>query len=671
MRTKKGRSVYWIAGLSALMLTGSVAVLTSQAQAKNAAAAKEAAKITLKAVPGDADGVLLMQARALIGTLPGTMPGAENDTPAMVDLGRKLYFEKAISINKSQSCNSCHPLDNNRAGADNLKTGLGAEGESGANNDPSTLNAGFQIAQFWNGRAATLEEQAQGPPLNPIEMGMPDAASVEQRLKETGGYPSLFKAAFPDAKEPVTFDNFAKAVAAFERTLISRARIDRFIAGEKDALSAKERDGMRTFMEVGCIQCHSGPTLGGMTFQKMGIFQEYANTKDMGRYAVTSNEADKFVFKVPMLRNATLTGPYFHDGAVANLGDAIDQMGLLQLDRELSDAQIQSLLRFITALADEKLTTPADAKPASVAGGWQPPSLADVPQGEEGDMIRLGHGLLTGTYSQLGPGAKEEAMRFAGNGLTCTNCHQDEGSKRFGLPWMGVSQAYPQYRGREDEEQGLEKRINGCFERSLNGKAIAEDSKEMKAMVAYMDWLSKDMSKETKGLGTPKFTPPERKADVEKGSLAYQRLCLSCHGAEGDGYQSVAAGDKGDFVIPALWGSNSYNNGAGMNRVLTNAPFILANMPLGTPWNAPVLSVDEAYDLAGFLSSKDRPKMSGLEKDYPKLEKKPVDCPYPPYADSFSQEQHQYGPFQPIERAKKQQKEQQPKAAAEPAKASS
>ena len=182
------------------------------------------------------------------------------------------------------------------------------------------------------------------------------------------------------------------------------------------------------FMEVGCIQCHSGPTLGGMTFQKMGIFQEYANTEDMGRYAVTNNEADKYVFKVPMLRNATLTGPYFHDGEVANLGDAIDQMGYLQLDRELTDAQIQSLLRFITALADEKLTTPAEAKPASVAGDWQPPALADVPKNEEGDMIRLGHALLTGTYSQLGPGAKDEAMRFSGNGLTCTNCHQDEGN---------------------------------------------------------------------------------------------------------------------------------------------------------------------------------------------------------------------------------------------------
>ncbi len=612
-----------------------------------------------------------MQARALIGTLPDAMPGAENDTPAMVKLGEKLYFEKVISSNKTQSCNTCHPIDNNHAGADNRKTGLGAEGKIGGNNDPSTLNAGFQIAQFWNGRAATLEEQFQGPPLNPIEMAMPDAASVEQRLKETGDYPALFKAAFPDAQEPVTFDNFAEAVAAFERTLISRGRIDRFIAGEKDALTPAERDGMRTFMEVGCIQCHSGPNLGGMTFQKMGIFHEYANTKDTGRHAVTNDEADMFVFKVPMLRNATLTGPYFHDGEVANLGDAIDQMGLLQLDRELSDAQIQSLLRFMTTLADEKRTTPQDARPESVAGDWNPPSLADVPKGAEGDQIRLGHALLTGTYSQLGPGAKDEAMRFSGNGLTCTNCHQDEGTKRFGVPWMGVSQAYPQYRGREDEEQGLEKRINGCFERSLNGKAIAEDSKEMKAMIAYIDWLSKDMSKETKGLGTPKFTPPERRADVEKGAVVYERLCLSCHGAEGDGYQSVAAGDKGDFVIPALWGDNSYNNGAGMNRILTNAPFIQANMPLGTPWNAPVLSAEEAYDLAGLLSSKDRPKMSGLEKDYPKLEKKPVDCPYPPYVDSFPQEQHQYGPFQPIERAKKERQQEKPAADKEPAKAAS
>ncbi len=665
MRNRKGRAVYWIAGLGALVLAGSIGGLGGFAQAKDGVMAKEPTQETLQAVPGTPDGVLLMQARALIGTLPDTMPGSENDTPAMVELGKKLYFEEAISINKTQSCNSCHPIDNNGPGADNHKTGVGAEGESGTHNDPSTLNAGFQIAQFWDGRAATLEEQAQGPPLNPIEMGMPDAASVEQRLKETGDYPTLFKAVFPESEEAITFDNFARAVAAFERTLISRARIDRFIAGERDALSAQEREGMRTFMEVGCIQCHNGPTLGGMTFQKIGIFHEYANTKDLGRYEVTKNEADKYVYKVPMLRNVTLTGPYYHDGEVANLGDAIDQMGYLQLDRELSDAQIRSLLRFLHALADEKLTTPADAtQPGDVDGAWQPPVLADVPQNEEGDLIRFGHALLTGTYSQLGPGAREEAMRFSGNGLTCTNCHQDEGTKRFGLPWMGVSQAYPQYRGREDEEQGLEKRINGCFERSLNGRMLAEDSKEMKAMIAYMDWLSKDMGKDTKGLGTPPFTPPERRANVEHGERLYQRLCLSCHGADGNGYQSVSAGRRGDHVIPALWGNNSYNNGAGMNRILTSAPFIRANMPLGTPWNAPVVSVEEAYDIAGYLSSKERPQMSGLEKDYPKLEKKPVDCPYPPYADSFSQEQHQYGPFQPIMEARKQSQAKDDKEAA-------
>lgn len=665
MRNKKGRAVYWIAGLGALMLAGSITGLGGFAQAKDEVVAKEPTQEILQAVPGTPDGVLLMQARALIGTLPDTMPGSENDTPAMVELGKKLYFEEAISINKTQSCNSCHPIDNNGPGADNLKTGLGAEGKFGTHNDPPTLNAGFQIAQFWDGRAATLEEQAQGPPLNPIEMGMPDAASVEQRLKETGDYPTLFKAVFPESEEAVTFDNFARAVAAFERTLISRARIDRFIAGERDALSAQERDGMRTFMEVGCIQCHNGPTLGGMTFQKIGIFHEYANTKDLGRYEVTKNEADKYVYKVPMLRNVTLTGPYYHDGEVANLGDAIDQMGFLQLDRELSDAQIQSLLRFLNALADEKLTTPTDAtQPGDVEGAWQPPVLADVPEGEEGDLIRFGHALLAGTYSQLGPGAREEAMRFSGNGLTCTNCHQDEGTKRFGLPWMGVSQAYPQYRGREDEEQGLEKRINGCFERSLNGKMLAEDSKEMKAMVAYMDWLSKDMGKDTKGLGTPAFTPPERRANVEHGEQLYQRLCLSCHGADGNGYQSVSAGRRGDHVIPALWGNNSYNNGAGMNRILTSAPFIRANMPLGTPWNAPVVSVEEAYDIAGYLSSRERPQMSGLEKDYPKLERKPVDCPYPPYADSFSQEQHQYGPYQPIMEARKQSQAKDDKEAA-------
>ena len=667
---KKLRAVVVLAtGLSALVSSDLGGNLISPASAESTTAAHKNATKVQEAEPSRAlvnptpetpDGVLLMQAHALFGKLPATMPGSERDTPAMIALGKKLYFEQGVSINKTQSCNSCHPIDNKGAGADNRKTGKGAEGKFGDRNDPPTLNAGFQIAQFWDGRAATLEQQAQGPPLNPIEMGMPNAAAVVERLNGMQEYPADFKKAFPGDKDPVTFDNFAKAIAAFERTLISRGRFDRLMEGDKQALTGQEMEGMRTFVNVGCVQCHSGPNLGGMTFQKMGVFHAYNNDSDLGRVKVTKLESDKFVFKVPMLRNVTMTAPYFHDGEAGNLAEAVDQMGYLQLDKKLQDVEINAILRFLTTLADTERTTappvepaapvtPVDAAKSSAA--WTPPQMEDIPQGESGDLIRYGALLLSDTYVQLGLGAKEEKMRFSGNSLNCTSCHMDNGTKQFGLPWMGVSQAYPQYRGREDKVQGLEERINGCFERSLNGKALAVDSREMKAMVAYVNWLSKDMPKEVYGLGTPKYEGPNRKAEVNKGSEAYSQFCMSCHGEDGGGYQSMAAGKSGNHVAPALWGAASYNNGAGMNRMLTTAAFIHSNMPLGTPWNRPAIANEDAYDVAAYLSSKERPQMSGLEKDYPNLAKKAVDCPYPPYADDFSQEQHQYGPFQPIKAA--------------------
>lgn len=661
MRKKLGPAVFLVMGLSALIFSDMGGELISQASAKSTAETpKKAAKSqvvdasrTIKAVPGTPDGVLMMQAQALFGKLPATMPGSELDTPAMIALGEKLYFEEAISINKTQSCNSCHPLDSKGAGADNLKTGKGAEGKFGNRNDPPTLNAGYQFAQFWDGRAATLEDQAQGPPLNPIEMGMPNGEAVAERLNAIPEYPADFKKAFPGEKDPVTFDNFAKAVAAFERTLISRGRFDRFMDGDKQGLTGQEKEGMRTFINVGCVQCHSGPNLGGMTFQKMGVFYEYPNKEDPGLFKVTNLESDKYVFKVPMLRNATLTAPYFHDGEVGNLAEAVDQMGYLQLNRELKDEEINNILRFLTTLADAERTIAPPLEVKGSSGAWAVPLMKDIPQGEEGDLIRYGALLLTDTYAQLGSAAKDEKMRFSGNGLNCTSCHQDNGTKQFGLPWMGVSQMYPQYRGREDKVAGLEERINGCFERSMNGKAMAVDSREMKAMVAYINWLSKDMPKDVFGLATPKFEGPNRKADVKKGEEVYNRFCMSCHGENGDGYQSISAVGSGSHVAPALWGANSYNNGAGMNRLLTNAAFVHSNMPLGTVWNHPAITNEDTYDVAGYLSSKERPHMSGLEKDYPKLEKKAVDCPYPPYADDFSQEQHQYGPFQPIKAAQK------------------
>lgn len=648
-----------VTGLSTLIFSNMGENLITQASAQslskvqNKMVKSQAADTsrTIKAVPGTPDGVLLMQAHALFGKLPATMPGSEKDTPAMIALGKKLYFEEAISINKTQSCNSCHPIDNKGAGTDHLKTGKGALGKSSDRNDPPTLNAGYQIAQFWDGRAATLEEQAQGPPLNPIEMGMPSGDAVVERLKAIKHYPAEFKKVFPGEKDPVTFDNFAKAVAAFERTLISRGRFDQFINGDKQSLTEQEIEGMRTFINVGCVQCHSGPNLGGMTFQKIGVFHDY--TKDLGRFKVTNLEEDKYVFKVPMLRNATMTAPYFHDGEVDNLAQAVDLMGYLQLNKQLKNEEITNILRFMTTLADEERTTAPPIAVKTASAPWTPPQMKDISKGKEGDLIRYGALLVSDTYAQLGSGMKNEKMRFSGNTLSCTNCHQDNGTKQFGLPWMGVSQTYPQYRGREDKVAGLEERINGCFERSLNGKMMAEDSREMKAIVAYIDWLSKDMPKDVYGLVTPKFEGPNRKGDVKKGEEVYNRFCMSCHGENGAGYQAISAGGSGSHVAPALWGANSYNNGAGMNRLLTNASFLHSNMPLGTVWNHPTITIEDTYDVSAYLSSKERPQMSGLEKDFPKLEKKAVDCPYPPYADTFSQEQHQYGPFQAIKAARK------------------
>jgi len=352
MQTKSRTSIILAAGLIAVAYSDISQNLISPAMAKS----------TAEALPATTDGDLLTQAQSIFGKLPASMPGSEHDTPAMIALGKKLYFEKVISINKTQSCNSCHPLDNKGAGADHLKTGKGAKGKSGDRNDPSTMNAGYQIAQFWDGRAATLEDQAKGPPLNPIEMGMANGEAVEKRLKEIDHYPVDFGKAFPDQKDPVTFVNFAKAVAAFERTLISRGRLDRFINGDKKALTPQEMSGMRTFISVGCVQCHSGPNLGGTTYQKLGVFHPYANRKDLGRFKVTNLESDKYVFKVASLRNVTLTAPYFHDGEVSNLSKAVTQMAFMQLDKKLKDEELNNILQFLSTLADEKLTSATPMK---------------------------------------------------------------------------------------------------------------------------------------------------------------------------------------------------------------------------------------------------------------------------------------------------------------------
>jgi len=293
-------------------------------------------------------------AMEVLGTIPDRMPGSENDTEAQVKLGKRLFFDKRLSKNNSQSCNSCHVVDQNRGGVDNEKTSPGAFGKRGGRNSPTVLNAGFHLAQFWDGRAETLADQAKGPILNPIEMGMPSEAEVVARLKGDKRYVSQFRSAFPKDKDPVTYDNLAKAIAAYERTLITHDRFDEFLKGGDKALTSREIEGLELFNQIGCTTCHNGPLIGGNGFRKLGIFEAYSNAADKGRIEVTKDEADEYVFKVPSLRNIALTAPYFHDGKHETLSSAVREMAWLQLGKKLDDQQVDAIVAFLGSLSDKR-----------------------------------------------------------------------------------------------------------------------------------------------------------------------------------------------------------------------------------------------------------------------------------------------------------------------------
>jgi len=253
------------------------------------------------------------------------------------------------------SCNTCHDI-NNMAGVDGKPTSPGAlPGKIGTRNTPTVFNAGFQFAQFWDGRAPDLKEQAKGPILNPVEMAMPNEKEVVKVISSIPEYQDLFKKAFPNEKNPITFDNIAHSIAAFERTLVSKSRYDQWVTGDKNALTDEEKIGLKTFIEVGCITCHTGPLFGGNLYQKMGLVKPYSNTKDLGRFDVTKQESDKFMFKVSMLRNVALTAPYFHDGAVKTLEEAVKIMADINLGKQLTDDQLKSIVAFLKALTDPKL----------------------------------------------------------------------------------------------------------------------------------------------------------------------------------------------------------------------------------------------------------------------------------------------------------------------------
>jgi len=281
--------------------------------------------------------------------LPTEVPAPDNElTEAKINLGRQLYFETRISKGAKMSCNSCHKLDT--FGQDNLPFSPGHEGKLGGRSSPPTYNAALHIAQFWDGRAPTVEEQAKGPVLNPVEMGAPSEDFVIQVLKSMPEYVASFKAAFPGEADPVTYNNFGKAVGAFERKLLTPGKWDAFLKGNKEALSAEEKKGFATFAKTGCVTCHNGAGVGGHMFQKLGLVKEWPGLKDNGRSDVTKNEGEKHFFKVPSLRNITETGPYLHDGSVKSLEEMVKMMAEYQLAKQLTDEEVSSIVTFLKAL---------------------------------------------------------------------------------------------------------------------------------------------------------------------------------------------------------------------------------------------------------------------------------------------------------------------------------
>lgn len=308
---------------------------------------------------------------AMFKPLPAEAAAPDNElSQARIDLGRMLYFDKRMSKNQQISCNTCHMLD--KYGTDNASFSTGHKGQKGGRSAPTVYNAALHIAQFWDGRAPTVEEQAKGPVLNPIEMAMPDKDHVIKVIKSIPGYADAFKKAFPGDADPITYDNFGKAIGAFERKLLTPSRWDDFLKGKKDALTDAEKKGFETFSTVGCVTCHNGAAVGGHMYQKLGLAKAWPELKDNGRYEATKLEQDKHFFKVPSLRNITETGPYLHDGSVAKLGDMVKKMAEHQIGKEITNEQCASIVTFLKALKGD-LPTDYIKEPTLPASGPDTP----------------------------------------------------------------------------------------------------------------------------------------------------------------------------------------------------------------------------------------------------------------------------------------------------------
>ena len=327
------------------------------------------------------DSGLVKQARELFGTLPDVMASADNPvTPEKVALGRMLFYEKRISADGAVSCWRCHPLS--LYAADGLAKSVGVGCRPAGRNAQTVFNAADQIAQHWVGNRKNVEDQAAQSLSGGF--GLPSEAAAVARLKGIPGYEPLFRKAFPNEPEPITAANFGLAVGAFERTLVSPAPFDAYLGGRGPGLDDAQQAGLKEFIATGCSGCHSGPYFGGRSFRKFGVIAPYwestgGSAVDEGRFTVTKDEADKYVFKVPVLRNVEMTSPYFHDGSVGRLADAVRIMGKVQLGMDLADARVRSIVAFLGALTGTMPKSAAEVPllPGSEAGDASRPASQD------------------------------------------------------------------------------------------------------------------------------------------------------------------------------------------------------------------------------------------------------------------------------------------------------
>jgi thiosulfate dehydrogenase len=282
---------------------------------------------------------------------------------------------------------------------------------------------------------------------------------------------------------------------------------------------------------------------------------------------------------------------------------------------------------------------------------WSVPDMNALPDDAHGKLVRRGRDLITMTYAFIGPHALDKDNRFAGNDLACGNCHLQAGTKKFGLPIYGLAFDFPHYSAKKGADISIEDRINSCMVRSMNGRPLPAQSPEMQALAAYVTFLSTGLvpGEQIPGHGAGSMPELDRAADPKRGELLYASTCLDCHNINGTGIARSRQALSLGYAVPPLWGADSFNDGAGMARLITLANYLHSNMPHGADYRNPGLSIEDAWDVAAFVESKARPHKAGLDRDFSAdLLDKPVDAPYAPYADQFPEAQHKYGPFAPI-----------------------